>query len=125
MTEFDYGKYVGGSGGYVTFSEVGDTVIGTIKLIREGTDFSGNVCPELLLEVSDEGEEKTLTAGQVMLKAALAEKRPQVGDRIKVTYSGTGDGRPGRQPPKLFTVDVKPGPHQLVNAAVADDDAPF
>lgn len=121
---FDYSKYTQ-SGEYVKFENVGDQVVGTIKSIQEGRDFNGNPCPLLILEVDDEGTEKTLTAGQVMLKAELAEKQPQVGDRVRITYSGTGEARPGKAPAKLFTVDVKKGPHELVNSAVTNSEDPF
>ncbi len=121
---FNYDKYKGG-GDYASFTEVGDSVVGVIKEVREGKTYNGDPCPELVLEVGDEGDEVTLTAGQVMLKAALAEKAPQVGDKIRVVYSGTGDSRAGRTPPKLFTVDIKPGPHELKQPAVADTEAPF
>ena len=121
---FDYSKYTQ-SGDYVKFENPGDHVVGTIKSLQEGKDFNGNPCPLIILEVDDEGTEKTLTAGQVMLKAELAEKQPQEGDRVRITYTGPGEARPGKAPAKLFTVDVKKGPHELVNAAVSNTDDPF
>ena len=120
---FDYSTYAN-SGEYVKFENVGDAVIGVIKVVREGRDFNGNPCPELILE-DDEGEERTVTAAQVLLKAALAEKAPQKGDRVRVTYSGVGDAKPGKAPAKLFTVDVKPGPHEVQQPAVANTDELF
>jgi hypothetical protein len=93
-------------------------------VVRQGSDFNQNPCPELVLE-QDDGEEITVTAGQVMLKRALAEKAPQTGDKIRITYSGVGDGRPGRAPAKLFTVDVKPGPHEVVQSIVRNSEDPF
>lgn len=123
MSAFEWNNYTQ-SGDFVSFKEVGDGVIGIIKAIREGTDFNQNPCPELILE-TDDGEEKTLTAGQVMLKSALAEAAPQVGDRVRIIYSGVGDAKPGRAPAKLFTVDVKPGPHELQQPAVANSTDPF
>ena len=93
------------NGDFVSFKEVGDSVVGVIKSIRTGKDFNGNPCPELILEV--DGEERTVTAGQVLLKAALAEKAPQVGDKVRIVYSGIGDAKPGKAPAKQFTVDVK------------------
>lgn len=121
---FDYKKYAGG-GDFVKFDNIGDQIVGTIKEVREGKDYNGNPCPELVLEVSDEGDEKTVTAGQALLKAALAEHAPSVGDRIRITYSGNSQGKPGRNPAKEFTVEVKPGPHPLVQAAVSNSEAPF
>jgi hypothetical protein len=123
---FDYNKYAQ-SGDYAKFNDQGDQVVGIIKEVREGKDFNGNPCPELVLEVDEDGNELTVTAGQVMLKAALAEKAPSVGDKIRITYSGVGESKPGKAPPKLFTVDVKEGPHELAEPAVVNvaDDAPF
>lgn len=120
---FDYNKYTGGD--FVKFENIGDNVVGIIKDIREGRDFNGNPCPLLVLEVSDDGDEKTLTAGQVLLKAALAEMSPQVGDRIRITYSGVSEAKPGKAPAKEFTVDVKAGPHELKQAAVSNSEDPF
>ena len=120
---FEYDRYVDG-GDFVKFENVGDQVVGVVKEVREGKDFNGHPCPELVLEVED-GEEKTVTAGQVRLKAELAEKRPQMGDKIRITYSGVGDAKPGKAPAKLFTVEVKEGPHELKQPAVSNSDAPF
>lgn len=118
---FPYDKYAT-SGEYVKFENVGDQIVGVIKAVREGRDFNGNPCPELVLE-DDAGTERIVTAQQVMLKAALAEKRPDEGDKVRIIYSGAGEAKPGKAPAKLFTVDVKAGPHE-VKAAVGDD-APF
>lgn len=107
------------SNGWITFANIGDKVVGTVKAIRRGEDFNGKPCPELIIDVDGEGE-KTLTAGQVMLKAALAEKRPQVGDRIAITYTGVGDAKPGKAPAKLFDVAVKPA--QTPEPRVSADD---
>lgn len=120
---FDYDKYAG-SGDYFKFDDVGDTIVGVIKDVREGRTFNGDPCPELVLE-TDDGEEKTVTASQVRLKAALAEKRPQVGDKVRIAYSGVGEASPGKAPPKEFTVDVKEGPFEVKQPAVANSDDPF
>lgn len=96
------------TGDWITFNDVGDKVVGTVKAIRRGEDFNHKPCPELIIDVDNEGE-KTLTAGQVMLKSALAEKRPQVGDRIAIVYSGVGEAKPGKAPAKLFDVTTKTG----------------
>lgn len=120
---FDYDRYTN-SGEFMKFDEVGDQIVGVIKVVREGKDFNRNPCPELVLETED-GEEKTVTAGQTMLKAALAEKRPSEGDKIRIVYSGVGEARPGQAPAKLFTVDVKEGPHEVKQPAVANSEDPF
>ena len=108
------------TGDFVSFREVGASVTGVVKMIRTGTDFNNNPCPEIILE-DDKGEERTVTAGQVLLKAALAEKAPQVGDKIRIVYSGVGDVRPGKAPAKQFTVEVKKGSKPVAVAAAADD----
>jgi hypothetical protein len=120
---FDYDRYAS-SGDYAKFDNVGDQVVGIIKEVREGKDFNGNPCPELVLE-TDGGAEITVTAGQVLLKAALAEKAPQVADKIRITYSGVGQAKPNKAPAKEFTVDVKEGPHEMVQPVPANSEAPF
>lgn len=123
MSDFNWDEFAQ-TGDWVRFDQVGDGVVGVIKAIRQGTDFNQNPCPELILE-TDGGEEKTVTAGQVLLKSALAEKRPNVGDKIRIVYSGIGDAKPGKAPAKQFTVDVKTGPHELAQPAVANSEDPF
>ena len=119
---FNYDDYTGTSD-YVRFENPGDQVVGTIKEIREGSDFNGNPCPELILEVGDDADEITLTVGWAMLKRLLAEQRPQVGQRIRVTYTGDERTEKGGTM-KVFTLDVKDG-EPLVNPGVADSEAPF
>lgn len=106
MTEFDWNEYRQ-TGDWITFSEVGDSVVGVVVAVRTGQDFNGRPCPELVLDV--DGSEKTLTAGQVMLRAALAAEQPQAGDRVAIVYSGVGEARPGKAPAKLFDVTVQRG----------------
>lgn len=114
------------TGDWITFNEIGDSVVGTVTVVRRGKDFNGNPCPELVIDVDGQGE-KTLTAGQVMLKSALAEQRPGPGDRIAIVYSGVGDAKPGKAPAKLFDVTVRragqpdPSPTQPAAGVSADD----
>ncbi len=122
MPVFDYDSYTGNSD-YISWDQPGDQVVGTIKEIREGTDFNNNACPELVLEVNDDGDEMTLTAGQAMLKQLLAEQRPTVGQRIRITY--TGDERTDRGGiKKLFTLETKEGTG-LIQAEVSNSTEPF
>lgn len=88
---------------YIKFDEVGDTVTGKILSIKKHTFDDGKVVPQLLLQVGD--EEKTLTAGQIRLKAELAEKRPGVGDVLTVTLSNI-EKRSGGKTLKHFDVVV-------------------
>lgn len=119
MSDTDIWDEFTNTGDWITFTDVGDKAVGTVKAVRRGKDFNGNPCPELVIDVDGEGE-KTLTAGQVMLKAALAEKRPQPGDRIAIVYSGVGEAKPGKAPAKLFDVTTKPGSDNT--AGVSADD---
>ncbi len=119
---FNYDDYTGTSN-YVTWKEIGDQIVGTIKQVREGTDAKGNPCPELILEVGEDADEVTLTAAQAMLRRLLAEERPQVGQRIRVVFTGEERTELGGTM-KVFTLDVKDG-EPLVNPGVADSEAPF
>lgn len=93
------------STGFVTFTEFGDKVTGEILSIGVGKDFAGNPVPELVIDTED--GPRTLTAGQAMLKSALAEKEPQVGDYLRVEYVKDGEKKPGKNPPKVFDVQVE------------------
>ena len=88
---------------YIKFNDVGDTVTGRIIASRIHRWDDGTASPQLLLEV--DGEEKSLTAGQVRLKAALAEKRPENGDTITVTLTDI-EKRSGGKTLKHFDVQV-------------------
>lgn len=101
-------KYANAGATFIAFKEPGDHVVGTIRQIRDGKDFNKNICPELVLDDGNGGS-LIVTAGQTMLKKALLEQRPNVGDRVRITFTDYGEAREGRQAPKLFTVEVKPG----------------
>jgi hypothetical protein len=90
---------------YVSFSDVGTSVEGTIVSLTEGSDYNGQACPQLVIDTAD--GVRTVTAGQTMLKAALAEHEPDEGDWIRITYTGDGERKPGRAPTKLFAVEVR------------------
>jgi hypothetical protein len=101
---------------YVKFDNVGDTVTGTIVSLRAHRFDDGKVVPQILLDTAD--GERTLTAGQVRLKAALAEKRPEVGDTLTVTLTNI-EKRAGGKTLKVFDVAVTPAgaPAAAVNVA--------
>lgn len=114
MSQFDWNEF-NTSGDFVSFKEIGDKVVGEVIAVRKAQDFNGNPCPELVIR-TDDGEDRIVTAGQVMLKSALAEKQPQIGARIAIVYSGVGEAKPGKAPAKQFTVEVK-GAEPAVDAA--------
>nr|WP_146218320.1 hypothetical protein [Micromonospora acroterricola] len=92
-------------GAFVKFENVGDTVSGTITAVRSHRFDDGKVAPQILL-TTDDGEERTITAGQVRLKAALAEKRPEAGDHLTVTFT-QNEKRAGGKTLKHFEVTVR------------------
>jgi hypothetical protein len=91
-------------GDFFNFNEAGDTISGTIQAIRVQRWPDGKVDPQLLL-TTDAGEEKTVTAGQVRLKAALAEQRPEAGDHITLTLTQI-EKRTGGKTLKHFDVQI-------------------
>lgn len=108
-------------GEYIKFDTPGDTVTGKVIAVRKHVWDDGSVSPQLLLDV--DGEEKTVTAGQVRLKAALAEKRPQPGQTVTITYERE-EKRAGGKTLKHFDVQVgtpvaKPAPAAETAAAPA------
>jgi hypothetical protein len=100
-------------GDYVKFEKVGDGVAGTILSIRKHRFDDGSIVPQVLLR-TDEDEEVTLTVGQIRLKVAFAEQRPEVGDHVTVTLTQV-EKRAGGRTLKHFDVKVKQG----------EDKAPF
>lgn len=96
------------SGGeFIKFENVGDRIAGTITAVRTHRFDDGSVVPQILL-TTDDGEERTLTAGQVRLKAALAAERPEAGDHLSVTFT-QNEKRSGGKTLKHFEVTVKRG----------------
>lgn len=94
-------------GEFVKFENIGDSISGNVTAIRAHRFDDGKVVPQVLL-VTDDGEERTMTAGQVQLKAKLAEQRPEAGDHIKVTLANI-EKRAGGKTLKHFDVEVGRG----------------
>lgn len=94
------------SSDYVKFENAGDTVTGTVINISAHKWDDGSVSPQILLQTG-EGQQ-TVTAGQVRLKAMLAEKRPEVGDGLTITMIGV-EKRAGGKTLKLWDVEVTRG----------------
>jgi len=93
-------------GDYIAFNSIGDTCTGTVVAIRAHRWDDGKVSPQVLLNV--DGEEKTITAGQVRLKAELAAQRPEPGDVLTVTLTDI-EKRAGGKTLKHFAVEVVRG----------------
>jgi len=106
-------KEIQSSGSYVKLTEKGDSIEGRILKIvkrtftatRKGEEDS--VSPELTLECAD-GTEKIFTAGAIRLKLELVEKRPEVGDWIKITLTDI-EKRGGGRELKHWSVEIRKG----------------
>jgi hypothetical protein len=70
---------------YVNFENVGDSAEGVVTEVGLQNWSDGTFAPRITL--SDELGSKTITAGQIRLKIALTEKRPEVGDYLSVTLT--------------------------------------
>lgn len=90
-------------GDYIKFDNPGDTVTGKVIAVRKHVWDDGSVSPQILMDVN--GEEKTVTAGQVRLKAELAAKRPQPGQHVTITLTEI-EKRSGGKTLKHFDVQV-------------------
>ena len=107
------------SGQYISFVKAGDSVTGRITAVKRHMFDDGTVVPRLELETAD--GPRSLTAGQVGLKRLLAEHRPNVGDTITVTMTGTMPRAGGKT---LKTWNVVVGPQQPPAAPASTTTAP-
>ena len=84
----------------------GDSIAGVLKSIRIATMPDGNRYPSLTITAA--GVDTDVLASQVQLLRQLAEKKPQPGDTIKITYTRL-EKLTGGKTMKHFAVDTKPG----------------
>jgi hypothetical protein len=94
-------------GEFVKFENPGDSVSGTVTAVRAHRFDDGSVAPQVLI-TTDDGEERTITAGQIRLKAELATQRPEPGDHIVITHTEV-EKRSGGKTLKHFSVQVTRG----------------
>lgn len=92
-------------GNFVSFDNKGDEIVGNIIHVGKHR-FDDKVVPQIILDC--DGEERTVTAGQVQLQTKLAELRPVEGDRIKITLTEI-EKRAGGKTLKHFDVKVQKG----------------
>ena len=105
-----------------------------------GTDFAGNRCPTIAIELTEEaasvnkegdrtdypaGEIVQLNAGQVSLKRALRAADPNPGDLVKITLENIikGAGK-NNGDVKEFGIKIARGAASKPAAAETDDDLP-
>lgn len=106
---------------YASFNEVGDSVSGVVTGVFAHRFDDGKVVPKIMLDTTD--GEIALTAGQVRLKAALAEQRPEVGDTLTVKLTEI-EKRAGGKTLKHFDVNVAKGAGAPAPAAASTDMTP-
>lgn len=112
------------AGQFVKWETEGDSIAGDVIAVAKGEDLNGNTVPQLTIR-TDDGDDRTVTASQAQLKAKLAEERPEAGDRIRITYTGS-EKRDGGKTLKKFTVEVSHGGAKgTVAAAPATNEEPF
>lgn len=100
-------------GNWIKWETVGDNVVGTITAYakkKRSKDDGSEVVNPIFHITKDDGSEVSMEAGQVGLKQALVGARPQIGDRVRITYTGNQKiaGKPSQM--KLFTVEVSKAP---------------
>jgi hypothetical protein len=83
-----------GSKRYVNFDIPGDSVAGRVTALGIQNWNDGTFAPKI--ELATESGEQIITAGQIRLKIALAEKRPEVGDFLSVTLTHIEDRGNGK-----------------------------
>jgi hypothetical protein len=98
------------AGNYVQFENPGDSVTGRIDSIRKQvlTDPTTKL-PKSVVQIiltCQDGEQRTVTAGQVRLLTELMEQRPQEGDDLFIRFDKK-EARGGGKTMKHFTVKVR------------------
>lgn len=95
-----------GSKKYVNFDIPGDSVSGTVTGLGIQNWSDGTFAPRI--ELSTESGEQTITAGQIRLKIALTEKRPEVGDYLSITLTHIEDRGNGKSLKHFDVIVNKP-----------------
>jgi len=111
------------TGDFVSWHDIGYSLVGDVIEARKGLDFNGRPCPEIVVR-TDDGRDAVMTCGQANLKAQIMEQKPDAGDRIKVVFAKTEKADKGMK--KVFEVTVSSGGAKGTAAAdVAEGEEPF
>lgn len=112
-------------GTFIGWGKIGQTVTGKVLSFSSegGTDFNGNPCPQLVVELAEQadnykdkgathetiaaGELVTITAGLANLKRSLNAASLNPGDLVKITFDDTYKTPSGEG--KSFKVQVARG----------------
>lgn len=135
------------AGGFIGWgTRTGQHVTGKVVdySIDGGTDFAGNKCPQLSVELTekaasfnkdgertdyDSGEIVNLTCGQASLKSTIRRTDPSPGDLIKITLSELAKTANGTA--KVFEIKIARGaavsskPAASADTPADDDEPPF
>jgi len=114
--KFDWTPFKGGTGEFVKFKEIGDMVTGTIVAIRSWKQDDEEV-PFIDIEPRGGGDVVTLSVDKVDLRYKLAELEPDVGDDLRVRFTGTQKVANGTK--KVFEVQ-----HRRAVPKPAHDEVP-
>lgn len=86
--------------------DVPKEIVGVVVRLVEQKAKDG-ILPVLVLQL-DDGTIAEILVSQTRLTAELVDKKPAVGDKVKITYNGEATrAAPGMSPSKEFTVAVK------------------
>jgi hypothetical protein len=107
-----------GPGEYVKFAAPGDSCEGFITSLGIHTWDDGKSSPQIFLYSEDDGD-RVLTATQSALKSLLAQKRPEQGDHLAVTYTGDRTTAKGYQVKQFEVVVTKADTEKPAAAAPA------
>lgn len=129
------------AGGFIGWgTKTGQHVTGKVVdySIDGGTDFNGNRCPQLTIELTEKaasfnkegvrtdfepGEMVNVTCGQASLKSTIRRADPSPGDLLKITLSELAKTTNGTA--KVFEIKIARGTGaKPAAAAAADDDEP-
>jgi hypothetical protein len=97
------------SGDFMKWENPGeDAVVGRVLAIspKGGTTFDGDPCPLIVVE-KDDGEEVKITLAQANLVRVVAAARPEVGDRVAISFDAVEKVDKGTL--KKFSCEVKRG----------------
>jgi hypothetical protein len=134
------------AGGFIGWgTKKGQHVTGRVVdySIDGGTDFGGNKCPQLAIELTEkaasfnkdgertdyeDGEIVNITCGQASLKSTIRRTDPSAGDLIKITLADLAKTANGTA--KVFEIKIARGAGAATKAAAnsdssSDDEPPF
>lgn len=105
------------NGNFVKWETPGQSVVGKVLGKGVGKDLQGGDVPQMTIQL-DDGSEVTVGASQAQLRAKLMEAKPNIGDRVKITFTHTEPRDKGKTL-KHFEVLVKKGEAPTPEAAKA------